>query len=95
MIGTALLTMMCATLAQHLGLPEAITRIAVKVSSCHKCLTFWCCLAILFFKGYDIFVSIGLSFSMAYLSYWFALLLFDIDTKYDMIWQRLKRRKDQ
>ena len=87
----ALITMMLATLAHHLGLPEAIARMGLKVAKCPKCLSFWIALLVLVFVGCNVFIAIGLSLIVAYLSFWFGLLLGWLNRKYDELWQRLQR----
>lgn len=87
----ALITMMLATLAHHLGLPEAIARMGLKVAKCPKCLSFWIALLVLVFVGCNVFIAIGLSLIVAYLSFWFGLLLGWLNRKYDKLWQRLQR----
>lgn len=82
---------MLATLAHHLGLPEAIARIGQKVAKCPKCLSFWIVLFVLVRAGCDVVVAIGLSLIVAYLSYWFGLLLLWLNRKYDDLWQRLQK----
>lgn len=87
----ALIVMMFATLAHHLGLPEAIARVGLKVAKCPKCLSFWIALLVLVFVGCNAFFAIGLSLIVAYLSFWFGLLLGWLNRKYDELWQRLQR----
>ena len=86
----ALIAMMLATLAHHLGLPEAIARVGLKVAKCPKCLSFWIALLVLVFVGCNVFIAIGLSLIVAYLSFWFGLLLGWLNRKYDKLWQRLQ-----
>lgn len=88
----ALVSMMSATLAQHLGLTEAIAGIIRKVAGCPKCCTFWTCTAILVLCGYNIIVAIPLSLVMAYFSHWFGLVLYKLNIIYNMVWQRLQRK---
>lgn len=87
----ALIAMMLATLAQHLGLPEAIARVVLKVAKCPKCLSFWIALFVLAILGCNIIVAIGLSLIVAYLSFWFGLLLGYLNRKYDELWQRIQK----
>lgn len=90
MMSIALIVMMLATLAHHLGLPEAIARVGLKVAKCPKCLSFWIALLVLVFVGCNVFIAIGLSLIVAYLSFWFGLLLGWLNRKYDELWQRLQ-----
>lgn len=87
----ALIVMMLATLAHHLGLPEAIARIGLKIAKCPKCLSFWIALLVLVLVRCNVLIAIGLSLIVAYLSFWFGLILGWLNRKYDKLWQRLQR----
>ena len=87
----ALIAMVLSTLAQHLGLPEAIARVGLKVARCPKCLSFWIALIVLVLFGCNVFVAVWLSLVAAYLSFWFGLLLGVLNRKYDDLWQRLQK----
>lgn len=87
----ALIVMMLATLAHHLGLPEAIARIGLKIAKCPKCLSFWIALLVLVLVRCNVLIAIGLSLIVAYLSFWFGLILGWLNRKYDELWQRLQR----
>lgn len=91
MILIALIAMMLATLAHHLGLPESVARVGVKISQCPKCLSFWIALIVLVYVKCNVFVAIGLSLIMSYLSFWFGLLLGWLNLKYDKLWQRTQK----
>ena len=91
MMTIALIAMMLATLAHHLGLPEAVARVGLKVAKCPKCLSFWIALLVLVLFGCNVFVAVGLSLVAAYLSFWFGLLLGVLNRKYDELWQKLQR----
>lgn len=86
----ALIVMVLATLAHHLGLPEAIARIGLKIAKCPKCLSFWIALLVLVLVRCNVLIAIGLSLIVAYLSFWFGLLLGWLNRKYDKLWQRLQ-----
>ena len=49
--------MIAATLAQHLGLAEAIARVVDKVASCPQCFTFWVTMSALLYLGHDVYAS--------------------------------------
>lgn len=83
----ALIAMMLATLAQHLGLPEAVARVVLRVAKCPKCLSFWIALLVLVRSGCNVFAAVGLSLTVAYLSFWFGLLLGWLNRKYAKLWQ--------
>lgn len=88
MLLTALIVMVAAVLAHHLGLSDAVAGVASKILKCSKCLTFWTVLVTLLMLGCNILITIGLSVVMAYLSAWFGLLLNLLNQLYDKIWQR-------
>lgn len=64
MLWIALLTMICATIAQHLGLAEKIAQIGSQVMVCPKCLSFWATLFVLLVNGCNILCAVGLSLFM-------------------------------
>lgn len=90
----AIAVMMSATVAVHLGLPQAIWSVAGKVCKCHKCLSFWTTLGVLIWLRYDIVTAMLLSVAMAYLSNWFGVLLAWLNRKHTELWQRLNRKKE-
>ena len=90
-VGIAMLTMVVATVAVHLGLPEAIAKVVSKVMQCHKCMSFWLTLIVLTILGADILVAALLSICAAYASNWFALLLIVLHKLYNRLWQRLNK----
>lgn len=85
--------MMSATLAQHLGLPEAVAGVVARVAKCPKCMSFWCSALILLLSECDPVIAVGLSLLMAYLSHWFGLVLYKLNDLYDTIWQRMITRQ--
>ena len=93
MVWIALLVMMCACVAQHLGLSEAIANIILKIAKCPKCMSFWSVLLVLLAADCNIFMVVVLSLPMAYLSHWFNLVLFSFTRLYDRIWQRIQRKR--
>lgn len=90
----AIAVMMSATIAVHLGLPQAIWSVAGKVCKCHKCLSFWATLGVLIWLHYDIVTAMLLSVAMAYLSNWFGVLLVWLNRKHTELWQILNRKKE-
>lgn len=60
--------MIAATLAQHLGLAEAIARVVDKVASCPQCFTFWVTMSALLYLGHDVYASALAAIVVAYLS---------------------------
>ena len=73
--------MIAATLAQHLGLAEAIARVVDKVASCPQCFTFWVTMSALLYLGHDVYASALSAIVVAYLSNWFVLLLLILQRK--------------
>lgn len=88
-VGIAILAMVVATLAVHLGLPQAISKVVAKVFGCYKCLSFWTTIVVLQLSGFSLQVAIPLSFLSAYLSGWFIMLLDIINKIYEDLWQKL------
>lgn len=93
MVKIALIAMLVAVLAQHLGLSEAVARIILKVAKCPKCLTFWCVLGAELVTQENLLVAIGLSLMCAYLVSWVGLLLVYLYKLYDRLWQRVRDNK--
>lgn len=87
----AIVLMMVATTAVHLGLPQAISKVMVKVFGCHKCLSFWTTLVVLQIAGVPLSAALPLSFLSAYLSGWFAMVLVWINKLYERLWEKLNR----
>ena len=90
-VGIAIVMMIVATVAVHLGLPQAIAKVLVKVFGCHKCLTFWTTLVVVQLFGYSIEIALSLSILAAYLSNWFAMLLVVYNKIYEDLWQRINK----
>ena len=91
-IGIAMLVMAVATIATHLGLPQAIAEVVGKICECHKCLSFWSTFIILTVATGNIVVAALLSIIAAYLSGWFALVLIILNKLYDKLWERLNKK---
>lgn len=92
MVKTALIVMMAATLAQHLGLSEAVAKVVSKILKCPRCLSFWTVLFVLVILDHDPVIAVGLSILMAYLSIWSGLLLIKLNDLYERLWQKQKTR---
>lgn len=93
MLLLALIVMMCATLAQHLGLTEAIAGVVSRMASCPKCCSFWGTLAVLYMAGCPVVFAAGLALLAAYLSHWFGILLIIFQNIHTWLWQRVTRNK--
>lgn len=93
-IGIAVAVMVVATTACHLGLPQESARVLSKILQCHKCLSFWTSLAVLFLTGCPLLIAVPLSLMSAYLSNWYAVLLVWLNQIYEWLWNHLNRRKE-
>lgn len=93
MILFAIAVMISCTIAVHLGLPQAVSRVVGKVCQCHKCLSFWSVLIVLAITGTNIIVAAMFAIVLSYLSNWFAMLMVWLNDKYDRIWQRLNQKR--
>lgn len=87
----ALVAMIVAVLAHHLGLSEAIAKVVSKIARCPKCLTFWLVLLVLMITCENTIVAISLSLLCAYLSNWVGLLLMWLNKTYNKVWERLNK----
>lgn len=87
----ALMAMIIATLAQHLGLSSAIAKVVTKIANCPRCLSFWLTLIVLVLVRCNPIVAIALSLLCAYLSNWFGLILMWLNHKYNALWERLNK----
>ena len=93
MVGLALMAMIIACLAQHLGLPQAIAMVMAKVAKCSKCLTFWITLIVLLIAGCNIIIAIMLAVVMAYASYYFGLVIILLQSMYEWLWEKVNKEK--
>lgn len=91
----AIATMIAATLAQHLGLAEAMARVVDKVASCPLCFTFWTTMTTLLYLGYDVYVSALAAIVAAYLSNWFVLLLLIVQRKFTQLYEKERHTTDR
>lgn len=92
-IGIAVAVMVVATTACHLGLPQEVAKVLCKIMRCHKCLSFWTSLAVLFLTGCPLLIAVPLSLMSAYLSNWYAVFLVVLNQIHDRLWNHLNRRK--
>ena len=97
MLWIVAITSMCVILvAHHLGFIGKVYVILGEIARCPMCSVFWGTVVILLYYGYNIFEVIALSFLMAYLSNWVAILLDLLSKANDKLWQRSRafwRRK--
>lgn len=87
--------MICATIAQHLGLAKKIAQIGSKIMICPKCLSFWATLFVLLAKGCDILSSVGLSLFMAYIANWIVFAYYGAEKLYNKLWESVTRNREQ
>lgn len=90
-VGIAIVMMIAATLAVHLGLPQAIAKVVSKICSCHKCLSFWISLIAMAYVETPFELALLLSLLSAYLSNWCAIIFIMLNKLYDRLWERLER----
>lgn len=93
MLAIALMIMIGATIAQHLGLGEAVARVAHKIARCPKCISFWSVLVILVILNVHPIVALGLSLLCSYLSNWMGLLLMLLANIYNELWEKVNKER--
>ena len=79
-----------ATLANHLGLIDAIEKVIrhkIPVVNCSKCLSFWSVLIYSLIIGQPVIESVAVSFLCAYAALWLELGFGCIDTLYNKIYE--------
>lgn len=87
-----LLLVLSCTLANHLGLVDAIERETwsrIPIVNCPKCFSFWSVLLYSLFVGRAVIASVAVSFLCAYAALWIELLCGYIDTKYNRCYENL------
>ncbi|MCR5588014.1 MAG: hypothetical protein K6F72_00175 [Bacteroidales bacterium] len=87
-----LLLMLSATLANHLGLVEAVEgvlRHKIPVLNCSKCASFWVVLLCSLLSGQGPIVSVAVSFLCAWAAVWLELLCGYIDTLYNKLYESI------
>lgn len=90
----AFCVMIGASLAQHLGLTDAVSKVIGKIASCPMCCTFWCCVSVLvLIYGVPIHYALLTAICASYASHWFVVLLIILQHKYNSLWQRLTNPK--
>lgn len=81
-----------ATLANHLGLVEAVEgvlRHKIPIVNCSKCLSFWIVLVCSLCSGVSLIASVAVSFVCAYCAVWLELLFGYIDTLYNRLYENI------
>ena len=89
----ALISMMVGVTAHHLGLTEEAAKIAGKIAGCPKCCSFWIALFVLLFNGCNLFVAVALALLVAYLSFYFGLILMLLQRLYNWLWQKVNQEQ--
>lgn len=82
--------MASATLANHMGLVEAVEKtigFKLPIINCPKCCSFWLTLCYTLLCGVTAIHSVAISFLMAYLAIWFNLILGLADRLYNWIYE--------
>lgn len=89
MLWVVAIASMCVILvAHHLGFIGKAYAVAGEVARCPMCSVFWGTAVVLWYYGGDAPEVIALSFAMAYLSNWVAILLDLLSKANDKLWQR-------
>lgn len=87
-----------ATLANHLGLVEAVEgviRHKIPIVNCSKCLSFWIVLVCSLGSGVSLIASVAVSFVCAYCAVWLELLFGYIDTLYNRLYENIYSKKTE
>ena len=90
----ALGVMLAVTLAVHLGLTDAITKVVVRIAQCYMCLTFWVSVVVLPMVGVPLALTPLLAIVCAYLSNWLMVLFVLLQDLYDSTWQSVIKQKN-
>ena len=89
-LGVMLMTI--CTLANHMGLVEAVEDklgIELPIINCCKCATFWSTLTYYITGGASILASLFVAFLLAYSAVWLELLLGLIDKLYGYLYEQI------
>ena len=84
----AIVSMSVILVAHHLGFIDKVYTVFGEIARCPMCSVFWGTVVILLYYGYNMSEVIALSFAMAYLSNWVAILLDMLSKANDKLWQR-------
>lgn len=87
----ALISMMVGVTAHHLGLTEEAAKIIDKIAGCPKCCAFWITLFVLLLNGCNLLIAVALSLLVAYLSYYFGLILMLLQKLYNWLWEKINK----
>ena len=84
----AIASMCIILIAHHLGFIGKAYSVIGEIARCPMCSVFWGTIVILLYYGCSIFEAIALSFAVAYLSNWAAILLDLLSKSNDKLWQK-------
>ena len=87
----AIMIMMSCVSANHLGLVEQVEKVVrhtIPIVNCSKCFSFWTTLLYCLVVTHDVVISIFVSFCMAFLSFWFDIVLGILDNLYYKAYER-------
>ena len=84
----AIASMGTILIAHHLGFIGKAYSVIGEIAQCPMCSVFWGTAVILLYCGYNILEVIALSFTMAYLTNWVAILLDLLSKSNDKLWQK-------
>lgn len=90
------LWVLSVTLANHLGLVEAIEKTikhSIPIVNCSKCASFWTVLVYSFIVGKSFIVTLAVSFCCSYVALWVELLCGCIDTLYNKCYESIYSEK--
>jgi len=88
--------MVSCTLANHMGLIEAVESVIkhkLPIINCCKCASFWCVLIYCLITTRSVIPSVAVSFLFAYLAVWFELGLGLLDNLYNRIYESVFTEK--
>lgn len=92
----ALITVSCVLFIQ-MGLSDAISdflQLRIKIASCPKCCTFWCCLIWLLTHKYGLVQSVAASFIASYCALWLSLLYDGLAILYNYFYEQITETQD-
>ena len=91
-----LLLVLSCTLANHMGLVEAIEGVIkhkIPILNCSKCASWWSVLIYSLFVGRAVIASVVVSFICAYIAVWLELLFGFIDVIHNEIYESIYAEK--
>lgn len=92
MLLNIVMLMLSATLANHMGLVDAVEKLIrhkIPILNCSKCATFWTVLTYQMLMVREPIASVALSFISAYVAVWFEMALGWLETKKNKIYESI------